>query len=74
MSTSLDGGKGGGGMTPTGGLGPSPPFFLFFEAPEYFFFESAGDLLFVVSIKVWLSFAICDDAQTVQQLITEKYP
>ena len=26
VSTSLDGGEGGGGMTPTGGLGPPPPF------------------------------------------------
>ena len=37
MSTSLDGGEQGGGMTPTGGLGPPLPFFLFLEAPEPFF-------------------------------------
>ena len=53
MSTSLDGGEGGGGMTPTGGLGPPPPFFLLLEVPEHFFSETAGDLLFVVSIKAW---------------------
>ena len=47
MSTSVDGGHGGegggGGTTPTCGLGPPPPFFLFLEAPEHFFFETAGD-------------------------------
>ena len=62
MSTYLDGGEGGGGMTPTGGLGPPPSFFLFLEVPEHFFFETAGDLLFVVSIKAWSHFTICDDA------------
>ena len=51
MSTSLDGGERGGEMTPTGGLGLPPPFFLFLEAPEPFFFKTAADLLFVVSIK-----------------------
>ena len=62
MLTSLDGGEGGGGTIPTGGLGPPPPFFLFLEAPEHFFFETVGDLLFVVSIKSWCYFEICNDA------------
>ena len=60
--TSLDGGEGGGGTMPTGGLGPPPPFPLFLEVPEHFFFETAGDLLFVVSIKAWHHFAIHNDA------------
>ena len=38
VSTSLDGGEGGGGMIPTGSLGPPPPIFLFLEAPERLFF------------------------------------
>ena len=72
MSTSLDGGKGGGGMTPTtGGFGPPPPFFLLLEAPEHFFFETAGDLLFVVSIKAWSHFKIHYDAPMVLQFIFE---
>ena len=66
MSTSVDGGHGGdgggGGMTPPGGLGPPPPFFLFLEVPECFFFKTAGDIWFVVSLKVWHHFAICNDA------------
>ena len=62
MLTSLDGGEGGGGMIPTGGLGPPPPVFLFLDAPECFFFKTAGDLLFVVSIKAWHHLAICNDA------------
>ena len=62
MLTSLDGGEGGGGTTPTGGLGPPPPFLLCLEAPEHFFFETAGDLLFAVSIKVWRHFKMHNDA------------
>ena len=65
MLTSLDGrhgGEGDGGMIPTGGLGPPPPFFLFLETPEHFFFKTAGDFLFVVSIKAWCHFAIHNDA------------
>ena len=31
VSTSLDGGEGGGGMTPTGGLGPPPLFSYFWQ-------------------------------------------
>ena len=61
VSTSLYGGERGSGMTPTGGLGPPPPFLLFLEAPEHFFFKTAGDLLFVVSIKAWHHFTTCDD-------------
>ena len=53
--TSLDGGEGGGGMILTG-LGPPPRIFLFLEVPEGFFFETARDLLFVVSIKAWSKF------------------
>ena len=66
MLTSVDGGHGGHGgggrMTPTGGLGPPPPFILFWEVPEHFFFKTAGDFWFVVSLKAWCHFAICDDA------------
>ena len=70
-STSLDGGEGGGVMTLSGGLGPAPPFFLFLEAPECFFFKTAGDFLFVVSLKAWCHFAICNDAQMVPEFILE---
>ena len=58
-------------MTPTGGLGPPRPFFLFLEVPECFFFKTAGDLLFVVPIKAWHHFTICDDAQMALQFILE---
>ena len=71
MLTSLDGGEGGGGMIPTGGLSPSPPVFLFLDAPECFFFKTAGDLLFVVSIKAWHHLAICNDALMAPQFILE---
>ena len=70
MLTSLDGGEGGGGMTPTHGLGPASPF-LMFGAPEHFFFETAGDILFVVSIRAWRCFSMCNDAQMVPQFILE---
>ena len=55
--------KGGGGMTPTGGLRPPPPCTLFLEVPDCFIFETAGDFWFAVSLKVRRHFAICDDAQ-----------
>ena len=71
MSTALDGGEGGGGTTPPGGLDTPPPFLLLLEGPECFFFETAGDLLFVVSIKAWHHFTICNNAQTVPQFILE---
>ena len=50
----MDGGhggeEGGGGMTPTGGLGPPQPFPFFLEVPDHFFFETAGDFWFVGSL------------------------
>ena len=42
MSTTVDGEEGGGGgMTPTGGLGPPP--FLHLEVPEHLFFKTARE-------------------------------
>ena len=58
-------------MAPTGGLGPPPPFFFFLEAPEHLFFETAGDFWFLVSLKVWCHFTICDYVQMVPQSILE---
>ena len=47
------------------------PFFFFLEAPEHFFFETAGDFWFVVSLKVWRHFTIHNDAQMAPQSILE---
>ena len=75
ISSSVDGGHGGegggGGMTPTGGLGPPPPFFFFSEVPEHFFFATARDFWFVVSLKVCHHFTICTGAHMVPQSLLE---
>ena len=43
--TSLDGGEGGGGTIPTGGLGPPPPFSLFFGSARALLFRDSWRLI-----------------------------